>query len=246
MIKVLLIDDEKSSLRYLKNLIEENFKELDILATINNPIDGIEAIETLQPDLIFLDIEMPFYSGFEMLKKLDKITFEIIFVTAFANYAINAFDFCAIGYIIKPVSASDLSISISNAKKRILQKKFQERAILLLNNIDQPDHPNHQICISSKDGMTFINIKDIIRCEGISKATKIILAQQKIIFSSYNIGRFVKLLTPHNFLVTHKSHIINRKCVDFYSKNGYIQLKNGTQIPVAKRRKKEIMKELRL
>lgn len=242
MINTIIIDDEKNSADYLKNILQDKFENINIISIIDNTSEAYNKINLLKPNLIFLDIELPNQSGIEMLKMFDNINFEIIFVTAHANYAIEAFEFCAIGYIIKPASVKKIALAIENAKNRIKLKQFKERATLLLNNLENPTDSQNSICIYSNHGMTFVKIHEIIRCEGISKATKIIIKDKNPIFSSYSIGRFVKLLKPYDFLVLHKSHIVNKKYIVSYNKDGYITLTNDEKVPVAKRRKQEILK----
>lgn len=245
MIKAIIIDDEAHARNALNRKLEAYCPDVLIKGMAENVKQAYAMIQELKPDLIFLDIAMPVESGFDLLKRFDKIDFEVVFVTGFNTYAIHAIEFCAIGYLLKPVDNESLIKAVHRAKERIELKNDRTRISELLINLSNPGDASNKIGIPTPDGLEFIKVKDIIRCEGVQKLTKIILAgEKKSLFSSYNIGEYVKLLEAYNFFTTHKSHLINMNYIKKYHKEGSITMEDGSYVPIAKRRKKEFLDSL--
>lgn len=244
MIRTILIDDEDHIRKILQHKITKCCTDLEIVGEANSAQKGYELIKELKPDLVFLDIAMPKETGFDLLKRFDSINFEIIFATGFDNFAINAIEFCAIGYLTKPINDDKLSQTIAQAKKRILQKKSNTQVTQLIHNLSNPGNQQNKICIPSMNDLEFVTISKIIRCEGVNKMTRIIIEGQKEIISSYNIGNYHKMLEPYGFFVTHKSHLVNLSFIKKYQKDGMIILEDGSTVPVAKRRRKEFLESL--
>ena len=238
-IKVILIDDEEKALESLHLKISRFFKEIEIIASCNNPKEAIHLINKLKPDLVFLDIEMPVWSGFDVLAKIDQPIFEVIFVTAYSNYAIEAIQNCAIGYVVKPIDNEELIHAISNAIQNINQKTALEKNVQLLANLGHKNTTS--IAIPSQKGLQFIKSEKIIRLEGIDGYTKIYSTDNKPLLSSYSIGKFSKLLTDSNFFLCHKSHLINLQYVQSILKEGSIELSDNNTVPLAKAKKKELI-----
>ncbi len=243
-INVLIIDDEVAAREMLKAKLTTYCTGINILGTANSAQEAFEIILKDNPDLIFLDIAMPRESGFDLLKRLPHLNFEIIFVTGFDSYAIDAIDFCAIGYVLKPIQNDDLIKAVENARQRIVQKKENERNKVLLNNILNPGKRNNKIGIPTMEGLEFVEAGNIIRCEGLQKCTRIVTRDEKDIISSYNIGEFIRLLEPYGFFATHKSHLINLTTIKKYNKEGTVVLDDGSAVPVSKRRKADFLKLL--
>ena len=160
-IKVILIDDEEKALESLHIKISRFFKEIEIIASCNNPKEAVHLINELKPDLVFLDIEMPVWSGFDVLAKINQPVFEIIFVTAYSNYAIEAIQNCAIGYVVKPIDNEELIHAINNAIQNINQKTALEKNVQLLANLGHKNTTS--IAIPSQKGLLFIKSEKIIR-----------------------------------------------------------------------------------
>jgi len=238
-IKVILIDDEEKALESLHIKISRFFKEIEIIASCNNPKEAVHLINELKPDLVFLDIEMPVWSGFDVLAKINQPVFEIIFVTAYSNYAIEAIQNCAIGYVVKPIDNEELIHAINNAIQNINQKTALEKNVQLLANLGHKNTTS--IAIPSQKGLQFIKSEKIIRLEGIDGYTKIYSTDNKPLLSSYSIGKFSKLLTDSNFFLCHKSHLINLQYVQSILKEGSIELSDNNIVPLAKAKKKELI-----
>jgi two-component system LytT family response regulator len=243
MINAVIIDDERKAAEVLDYKIKETSPDLNIIAKINDPEKAVKFLNQTSVDLVFLDIEMPLKSGFDVLNQLTNLDFEIIFVTGYQNYAIEAIKFSAIGYILKPVDDDDLLLAIQHAKQKITEKKSKERNQNLLDNL-LLGNKDKKIGIPTMYGLEFVKVAHIIRCEGLQKCTKVIIQNGDNIISSYNIGEFIKLLEPYGFFATHKSHLINVSKIKKYMKEGIIYLDDDSSVPLARRRKQFFLDKL--
>lgn len=244
-IKTILIDDERKALAILKNKLERLCLDIEIIAETQNPKEGITLIKTLKPDLVFLDIAMPELSGFDVLKQFKKPEFEIIFATAFDNYAIEAIKHCAIGYLVKPVDNSDLVEAVTNAKQNIEEKTALLKNKQLIENLGVQTFQKKKIIIPSIDGLEFVKIEDIIHCQGETGYTKIHLKNKKSMMSSNSIGHFNKLLESNDFYLVHKSHLINLSYIDKYLNEGYVILNTTIKVPVSRNRRQDFLDKLK-
>lgn len=239
-IKAILIDDEEKALMSLQLKLQRFFPNIQIDKTFQNPKEGLVYINENQPDILFLDIEMPVLSGFDVLASIENPAFEIIFVTAYNNYAIQAFQHCAIGYILKPIDTDELKISINNALNSINQKEALLKNQALLSNIITTSSKINKLIIPTTKGMSFIPFDEILHIEGYNGYTKIHLSGKKEIVSSYNIGRYDKMLSDI-FFKCHKSHIINLQKICAFENEGYIILENNKRVTIAKSKRKEFL-----
>lgn len=242
MINAIIIDDERKSTEVLDYKIKEINLGVQVIQKITDPETAIAFLNENKIDLVFLDIEMPLKSGFDVLKELGNLDFEIIFVTGYQNYAIQAIQFSAIGYILKPVDEDDLIMAINHAKEKISFKKSKFRNQQLLDNLIA-QNKDKKIGIPTMYGLEFVRLHDIIRCEGLQKCTKVVTSKNNII-SSYNIGEFIKLLEPYGFFATHKSHLINLSKIQKYLKEGAIVMEDTSSVPLARRRKQNFLDQL--
>ena len=242
-IRAILIDDEEKALEGLQLKVNRFFPEIEIIATCNNPENAINTINEQQPDLVFIDIEMPVYSGFDVLSKVTFPDFETIFVTAYNNYAIEAIKHTAIGYIIKPIDNDELKLAIQNALKNISKKTAFQNNQNLLERLGV-NTKKTSIAIPTNKGLTFIKTKDIVRFEGVDGYTKIVCSKQNEVLSSYNIGKFVKILDNSHFFLPHKSHFVNLHFVDCILKEGTILLKDGSSVPLTKSKRIDLITKM--
>ncbi|MEM6966344.1 MAG: LytTR family DNA-binding domain-containing protein [Bacteroidota bacterium] len=241
----LLIDDEQKAVVILRSLIQEFCPQVNLVGTADSLESGLVAINKLQPDLVFLDIEMPGGSGFDLLRKLPHLNFEIVFVTSHEDYAIEAIKFCAIGYILKPIREVELIAAVNQAESRINQKVENLRNKQLLENLVNPQNSTHRIGIPTSRGLDFVETGRIIRCEGIRRYTNVVIQGKKDIISSYNLGEFKKLLHTYNFFSPHKSHLISLGHIVRYDKEGTIEMTDGAHVPVARRRRNDFLERLK-
>ncbi len=243
MITSIIIDDEPKAADYLQTLITELDKEVKIAKVFNDPQSGLDYLRRDKVDLVFLDIEMPGMSGLDLLSQFDVPSFEVIFVTGYDQYALQAFNFCAIGYILKPVDEEDILLAIKNAKRRISQNQSLLSNQMLIRNLRSDDNAHKRIGVQTKYGLEFVTLSEIIRCEALQKVTKVVTSDREYI-SSYNIGHFSKLLADFSFFQIHKSHLVNLSRIIKMDKNGMVLMSDNAIVPVARRRKAEFTKLL--
>ena len=240
----ILIDDEQKAIQILSSFLKEFCPQVNIVDSAASIETGLEVIAIHQPDLVFLDIEMPGGSGFDLLQKLENLDFEIIFVTSHEDYALEAIKFCAIGYVLKPIRELELITAVNKAQQRINEKVENLRNKQLLQNLINPFSASNRLGIPTSRGLDFIETGTIIRCEGIQRCTKVIVKDTKSIVSSYNLGEFRKLLEPYNFYAPHKSHLISLDHIIRYDKEGTIEMSDGEVVPVARRRRQDFLERM--
>lgn len=243
MIRAILIDDEPKNNRILKLMLEEFCPDVLIEGQADNAADGANLIKEVEPDLVFLDIEMPYGSGFDLLDQLKPVSFEIIFITAFNNYSLKAIKYSALDYLLKPVNIDELVAAVAKASEKVTSRHVNARIENLLYNLKRPQAGVQKIALPSKEGYVFVLLTDIIRCESKSGYTTFYVKDMEKIISSRSIKDYEPLLTNDIFFRIHNSHIVNLNCIKKYhrGRGGYIEMEDGTMIEVATRRKDELM-----
>jgi len=237
----ILVDDEFSALNGLRQKLEKFFPELIILQTFQNPEEAIKFLEKQQPDLVFLDIEMPRMNGFELLSKLSKISFQVIFVTAYSEYALDALKKNAVDYVMKPIDSDELISAVDKAKSIILEKKEMDTNENLVKLLSETLNKNNKLIVPTSIGMSFIPQEEVLHLEGYEGYTKIHLSDKTEILSSYNLGKFEKML-ENSFFKCHKSHIVNIAKVRSFENEGYIVLENEHRVPISRANRKVFLK----
>lgn len=244
-IKAVIIDDEQGCRETLDLLLKRNFDYIDIVDHANSAAEGMKSIMEHQPDLVFLDIEMPEKNGFDMLMSIGNINFEVIFVTAYNQYALKAIKFCALDYILKPVDELDLIKAVERAKDKINIGVENEQLKLLLNNT-QNDKPK-TIALPTAEKIEFVSVNDIIRCKGENNYTSIILTSGKSILISKTLKEYDTLLSDYGFLRIHQSHLVNSRHIKAYFKNdgGYLEMKDGEKVSISRTKKDTVLEFLK-
>ncbi len=243
--KAVIIDDEERARRLLQVLIEENCPKISEVFQAESLLKGVEIIKEEQPELVFLDIEMPGHSGLEILDFIDKddYNFEIIFTTAYSEYAIKAIELSALDYILKPVRASKLKTAVDKALKFIGRTKLNERFEALSQALTSKEFK--KIGLPVKDGVEFVNFEDIVMLEAERMYTNIYINEQKIpMLISKPLKYFVDLLQHLPFFYKpHRSYYVNLKYITKYVKSdgGYIVMDNGKQVSLSKEKTEEFM-----
>jgi two-component system LytT family response regulator len=246
MLKVLLIDDEERATDSLRLMIEKTIPEIGQVMVCNDSRKAADVIHNFQPGLIFLDIQMPHLNGFELLEKMPNKNFKIIFTTAYNEYAIQAIRFSAFDYLLKPIDIEELKSSVH----RFLEGNddYKEQFELLKNimhNIQAPTADEFRLALPTKEGVHFLLPQEIIRCESLGNYTKFFAANNRNYLISKTLGEYDTLLSPYNFIRTHKSHLVNRKFISFIDHDGFVILKDNTKVEVSRRRKEEVMAALK-
>jgi two-component system LytT family response regulator len=245
-ITAIIIDDEKNSRDSLQKKILQYCKDLDIIAICENGEEGLEKIESLKPDIVFLDVEMPRMNGFTMLQQLRTREFELIFTTAYDHYAIRAIRFSALDYLVKPIEAEDLQQAVARAIEKIKLPASNQRIETLLHNLLQEKNIHQKIALSSLEGFQFVEIDNIIYLEAKSNYTEVYLKDQPKLTISKTLKDCEELLSPAIFIRIHHSYIINRNHIQKYIKGegGQVIMSNGRTLDVARRRKEEFVRQI--
>jgi two-component system, LytTR family, response regulator len=246
MLRAILVDDEENALNSLKQKIMQHCSSVEIVAACTVPDEAIEKINLLQPDILFLDIEMPGMNGFSFLQKLDHKNVEVIFVTAYDHYAVKAIRFSALDYLVKPVDLDELKAAVERATQKRNITMPNRRLELLLDQVSRPQKSFNKIAIPTHEGMQFIKVSDIIFLEAHTNYTHISVNGNLKYIVSRTIKDFEEILPTETFFRIHNSYIINKDYLEKYirGEGGQVVLSNGTVLDVAKRKKAEFLKTI--
>ena len=238
----LILDDESRNAQLLKKMLAAHCPQVQVLATESDPVKGLSLISSLHPELVFLDIEMPHLNGFEILKQLEPVNFEVIFVTAYSHYAIEAFEHHAVGYLTKPVNTEKLVSAVTAAAERVQQRAFSKNLFSLIESTNKQTQVQ-KIPLSTSNGLVFVKMADIMFCESSGNYTTFFLNDAKTILVSRQLGEYEKLLPDNDFIRIHDKYIINLSYIKEYVKGngGEVVLENGKELPVASRRKEDFL-----
>jgi two-component system, LytTR family, response regulator len=241
VIKALIIDDEAGAANVLQLLIERYVPEVSQLRMATRIAEAHALLKQFQPDLVFLDIMMPEKNGFEFLNEVGKINFELIFTTAYNDYAIRAIRFSALDYLLKPINAEELRFAIDRFLEKQSQK-IQSDALLqnLLQNLGKKEENDFKLAVPTTTGAVFFSPAHIIRLEGEGNYTRFFLSDGRKHISSKTMKEYEEILLQHQFLRIHKSHLVNRHFIDHYQNEGSVILKDKTLLPVSRQRKQEV------
>lgn len=246
MINTVIIDDEELSRTVLNNLITKYCPQLTVVGLASSASTGLALINKASPDLVFLDIEMPGGSGFDLLKKIVDKNFALIFTTAYDQYALKAFKFCAVDYLLKPIDIEELMEATKKVENVKVNSGFKESIKNLLENYNAPNSKTNKIALPTLNGLEFVEIKDIIRCEADGKYTNCFLSSGKKLYSSKGLKDFEEQLSSYNFCRIHHAHLVNLDHIKNYFKGdgGYVLMSNGDNVMVSKRKKEDFLKQL--
>nr|NQU94147.1 response regulator transcription factor [Bacteroidota bacterium] len=240
MIRTLIIDDEANNRQRLSNIIREHFHNISVIGEADGVESGLQAIRNLNPELLLLDIRMADGDAFDLLEKIESVTFKIIFITAYEEYALKAIKFSALDYLLKPVSVDDLRTALEKLENQILTELKLQLATLQ-NNINSPKHKT--LVLRTAEKIYLIETQDIIRCESDRNYTYFFVNEQRKHIVSQPMKDFEDLLEEFGFVRIHKSHMVNMSYIDSFDKadGGSIVLKDKTELPVARRKKNELL-----
>jgi len=242
MITAILIDDEKHCNQTLEIEIGKHCPDVKILGSYTSGKEGLAAINSLQPNLVFLDIEMPWMNGFEVLQKVAHLNFDVIFITAYDTYAIKAFRFSAIDYLLKPIQHQLLVNAIEKVKKKNNHNLPYEQLDTLLHNMKN-NAENNRVVFSTSEGLEIVEIKDIVRCQSDNNYTYIYLSSGEHIFLSKTLKEVEQMIQSSTFIRVHQSHLVNINFIKRFVKGdgGYLLLKDDKQVSVSKSRREQLM-----
>jgi len=247
MIRSIIIDDEQHCVRALLSDLQQHCSSIEVLDSCYSAKEGIMAIKKLNPDLIFLDVEMPWMNGFEMLEVLSDVNFSIIFTTAHDEFAAKAFRISAVDYLLKPIDANDLKAAVLKVEKKMDEGSSVQHISNLLRNMRQPS-AEQKIALPQREGYEFVDVASIIYCNAEGAYTKIFIEGKRTMLISRTLGAVEELLPHEIFQRIHHSTLVNTTYITQFLRTdgGYVVLKNGEKLSVSKAKKEMLMARLGL
>lgn len=242
-IKSVIVEDEAAAREALKNYLSKYCPQVEVIGEAHNCKEAIPLLHDLEPQLVFLDVEMPFGNAFDVLERCKDLYFETIFVTAFSEYSLRALNQSAAYYILKPISIEELILAVNKVQQHIINKEIFNRNKILVENFKEPKLEKQQVILPTLEGFEVVKMEDIIRLQGNGNFTDIYLVDK----SKKMVCRFLKHfneILPYPFVRVHKSHIVNFNFVKSYHKNsgGYVTLADGTEIEISSSYKEEFLR----
>ncbi len=246
MLKVLIIDDELNAREVIASTLLANCKNVTLVGTADSVKSGKVAIELNKPDIVLLDVNMHDGTGFDLLSQLEEINFKVIFITAFQEYAMQAFKFSALDYILKPLDSDELVAAINKAEETIENKNISLHMNALQSNMNNASKETKKLILKSSDHIHAVNVKDIVRCESEGNYTRFILSDGRKLLATKILKEFDEMLEPYNFFRVHQSHLINIDYFETYKKadGGSVIMRDKSNIPLASRKKDAFLKLL--
>lgn len=245
MVKILIVDDEAAAGNILKILIEKHISVPAEIRYCSNAKEALEILQIFNPTVVMLDIEMPNLNGFDFLNMATENNFDVIFTTAYDQYAIKAIRFSALDYLLKPIDVLELQNAIN---RHIIKQQNQDQRLLvsnLLTNLQQSDPKDFKLALSTNQGVFFYDPSEILYCEGENNYTRFVFTKHKPMLVSKTLGEYEDLLEEHGFLRIHKSHLVNAKYVTKVDRDGLLLMTDGKQLVISKRRKEMVMSKLK-
>ena len=234
-LKTVIVDDEADAVNFIRTIIQEYCPKLVVTGTAHNANDGFQLITEHQPELVFLDVEMPHGSGFDLLSRFPKKMFDVIFITAFNQYALKAIKFSAVDYILKPINISEFIEAVNKViekRSHLFNQHVNYQALLENLKSALPT----KLAIPTAEGMEYLNTGEIVRIEADRSYCWFYMVYHKKHLVSRNLKEYQDLLTDRNFFRPHNSHLINLEFVKKYirQEGGYIEMTDGSQIPISR------------
>jgi two-component system LytT family response regulator len=244
MLTTVIVDDQEICTEMLLDMLESGFPDVNVVAVLDSGAEGIKAIRKHKPDLVILDVEMPGMSGFDMLNKIDDLSFEIIFVTAHDRYSIEALRLSALDYLVKPVHKQDLRAAVDRAGHR-RNHNLSKQIHTLMEFLKEKKHPVKQVALPSGDGLVFVNVSEIVHCDSDSNYTSLHLLTGKSMLISKTLKDVEGLLPEEDFFRIHHSHLINLSHIKKYVRGnaGYVIMSTGQNITVARNKKEDFLRQ---
>jgi two-component system LytT family response regulator len=245
VIQTVIIEDEENSVRVINDLLQHYAPEFEMAGVAGTVEKSVHLIESKAPQLVFLDVQIADGTGFDVLKKLSPCNFELIFTTAYNNYAVEAFRHSAIDYLLKPLSIEEFEQAIEKVKRKIQEKNNHLDIDRLLSYIGRQQDNETRISIATINGFEFRDFSDIIWCSSEGAYTVFYFADKTKLISSRNLGSYENILCSHNFCRIHHSSVINIRFIKSYikGKGGYVVMKDGTELEISQRRKADFLKK---
>ncbi|MEM6264223.1 MAG: LytTR family DNA-binding domain-containing protein [Bacteroidota bacterium] len=239
----ILVEDEAASRETLRNYLSRYCLQVNLLAEAENVAQGLKAIHTHQPDLVFLDVEMPFGNAFDLLEQVENLSFETVFVTAFSHYALKALNASACHYLLKPIDIDELVLAVEKVQERIQQQADLLPTQILLENLHQQQQQSQKLVLPVLEGFELIKVEQVIRCQANGNMTDFFLTDGTHRLICRTLKFYDEILTDCGFMRVHKSHLVNLNYVTGYKrgKGGQLSLGEHHQVEVAPSKKAALM-----
>jgi two-component system LytT family response regulator len=246
MLRIVIIDDETNTWKVTTTILRTKLNNVQVVGMAENVKSGIEMIHLQKPDIVLLDIQMPDGTGFDLLKQIKEIDFKVIFITAFHEYAVKAFKFSALDYLLKPINSKELINAIKRVEETIQMKNINPNLNAFNENMSSKSKESKKIILKTSDNIYLVPVKEIIRCEADVNYTRFFLEDGRKLFVSKTLKEYEELLGEFGFMRVHQSHLINTDFMERYQKaeGGSVVMKDETIIPVALRKRDALLKLL--
>jgi two-component system LytT family response regulator len=248
-LKAIIVDDEQHCIDALQTMLQKKCPGVEVIGTAKSVKEARELIDERSPDLVFLDVEMPYQNGFELLKQFEKVHFDVIFTTAYEQYALKAIKFNALDYLLKPFSIKELQDALEKSRERKASKVKdagqQTPMEVFLQNMKTFQQSHKKIALPTINGLVFMPVQNIVRCESTGNYTRIFFTDKKNLMVSRPLKEFEELLSDVDFFRVHNSHLINMHQMQSYiqGEGGFALMSDGTQVEVSRRRKADFLKK---
>ena len=244
-IKAFIVDDESQSRNLLIDMLQQYFPDIDVVGEVSTVEEAVYGIRQYKPGIVFLDIQMNGETGFDLLSRLPEIDFALIFTTAFDQYAIKAFQFNAIDYLLKPIITDEFIEAINKVKHRTIAAPSSSKMQVeqLYKDIQKPGKGHDKIAVPTNEGFTVVPLNEIVYCRANGNYTEFYLKDKQCILSSYTLKQYDEILTMQSFFRAHRSYLINMEHVKMYRRGegGEIVMSNGDEIELSRTHKDEFL-----
>ena len=247
-IKAIIVDDEQHCIDALQTMLQKKCPGVNVIGSAKSVREAKELVDELQPDLVFLDVEMPYQNGFELLKLFEKVFFDVIFTTAYEQYALKAIKFNALDYLLKPFSVKELQDALDKCREKKVNRHKDSGVSpmeVFLQNMKTLQQTHKKIALPTINGLVFMPVQNIVRCESTGNYTRIFFTDKKNLMVSRPLKEFEELLSDVDFFRVHNSHLINMQQMQSYiqGEGGFALMSDGTQVEVSRRRKADFLKK---
>lgn len=243
-IRSVIVEDETAAREVLRSYLTKYCPQVEIVGEAQNSREAIPLLHELEPQLVFLDVEMPFGNAFDVLEACSTLSFETIFVTAFSDYSLKALNRSAAYYLLKPISIEELIVAVNKVQQQVMNKELFNRNKVIVENFREPKQEKQQVILPTMEGFEIVKMEEIIRLKGNGNFTDLYLTNGGKKMACRFLKHFSEML-PLPFLRVHKSHIVNLNFVKLYNKGGYITLEDGAEVEISPTYKEDFLKNFK-
>jgi len=243
-IRSVIVEDETAAREVLRSYLTKYCPQVEIVGEAQNSKEAVPLLHELQPQLVFLDVEMPFGNAFDVLEACNDLSFETIFVTAFSEYSLKALNTSAAYYLLKPISIEELIVAVNKVQQQVINKELFNRNKIIVENFKEPKPEKQQVILPTMEGFEIVKMEEIIRLKGNGNFTDLYLTNGDKKMACRFLKHFSEIL-PLPFIRVHKSHIVNLRFVKLYNKGGYITLDDGAEVEISPTYKDDFLKNFK-